>query len=166
MSSAENDLNGSVLTGCGTRQLCRCSPFAAALFKSAVLPVPLKRNCRIKQKRQPSMISTFCPICTVNATVFNILKGRYFSTASFIAPLRFANAVPPQTLLRTDEEELCHFDTIPPRLLTSLNFYYCGSLFALNSLRKPKRCYLRSGQIQQSHTRHCRQCGCRHAHRR
>ena len=39
--------NGSVLTGCGTRQRCRCSPFAAALFKSAVLPVPLKRNCRI-----------------------------------------------------------------------------------------------------------------------
>ena len=46
--------NGSVLTGCGTRQRCRCSPFAAALFKSAVLPVPLKRNCRIKQKRQLS----------------------------------------------------------------------------------------------------------------
>ena len=36
----------------------------------------------------------------------------------------------------------------------------------LNSLRKPKRCYLRSGQTQQSRTRHCRQCGCRHAHRR
>ena len=36
----------------------------------------------------------------------------------------------------------------------------------LSSLRKPKRCYLRSGQTQQSRTRHCRQCGCRHAHRR
>ena len=36
-------------------------------------------------------------------------------TGAFIAPLRFANAVPPQTLLRTDEEELCQFDTIPPQ---------------------------------------------------
>ena len=35
-------------------------------------------------------------------------------TGAFIAPLRFANAVTPQTLLRTDEEELCQFDTIPP----------------------------------------------------
>ena len=35
-------------------------------------------------------------------------------TEAFIAPLRFANAIPPQTLLRTDEEELCQFDTIPP----------------------------------------------------
>ena len=37
-------------------------------------------------------------------------------TGAFIAPLRFANAVPPQTLLRTDEEELCQFDTIPPTI--------------------------------------------------
>ena len=36
----------------------------------------------------------------------------------------------------------------------------------LNSLRKPKRCCPRSGQTLQSRTRHCRQCGCRHAHRR
>ena len=36
-------------------------------------------------------------------------------TGAFIAPLRFANAVPAQTLLRTDEEELCQFDTIPPQ---------------------------------------------------
>ena len=35
-------------------------------------------------------------------------------TGAFIALLRFANAVPPQTLLRTDEEELCQIDTIPP----------------------------------------------------
>ena len=35
-------------------------------------------------------------------------------TGAFIAALRFANAVQPQTLLRTDEEELCQFDTIPP----------------------------------------------------
>ena len=35
-------------------------------------------------------------------------------TGAFIAPLRCANAVPPQTLLRTDEEELCQIDTIPP----------------------------------------------------
>ena len=37
-------------------------------------------------------------------------------TGAFIAPLRYANAVPPQTLLRTDEEELCQFDTIPPTI--------------------------------------------------
>ena len=37
-------------------------------------------------------------------------------TEAFIAPLRFANAIPPQTLLRTDEEELCQFDTIPPTI--------------------------------------------------
>ena len=36
-------------------------------------------------------------------------------TGAFIAPLRCANAVPPQTLLRTDEEELCQIDTIPPQ---------------------------------------------------
>ena len=37
-------------------------------------------------------------------------------TGAFIAALRFANAVPPQTLLRADEEELCQFDTIPPNI--------------------------------------------------
>ena len=37
-------------------------------------------------------------------------------TGDFIAALRFANAVQPQTLLRTDEEELCQFDTIPPTI--------------------------------------------------
>ena len=37
-------------------------------------------------------------------------------TGAFIAALRFANAVPPQTLLRTDEEELCQIDTIPPTI--------------------------------------------------
>ena len=37
-------------------------------------------------------------------------------TGAFIAPLRYANAVPPQTLLRADEEELCQFDTIPPTI--------------------------------------------------
>ena len=36
----------------------------------------------------------------------------------------------------------------------------------LSSLRKPKRCCPRSGQTLQSRTRHCHQCGCRHAHRR
>ena len=36
----------------------------------------------------------------------------------------------------------------------------------LSSQRKPKRCCPRSGQTQQSRTRHCRQCGCHHAHRR
>ena len=36
------------------------------------------------------------------------------SPDKIIAALRFANAVPPQTLLRTDEEELCQFDIIPP----------------------------------------------------
>ena len=37
-------------------------------------------------------------------------------SGAFIAALRFANAVPPQTLLKTDEEELCQFDTIPPTI--------------------------------------------------
>ena len=37
-------------------------------------------------------------------------------TEAFIAPLRFANAIPPQTLLRTDEEELGQFGTIPPTI--------------------------------------------------
>ena len=37
-------------------------------------------------------------------------------TGAFIAALRFANAVPPQTLPKTDEEELCQFDTIPPTI--------------------------------------------------
>ena len=43
----------------------------------------------------------------------------YFAVDSpdkIIAALRFANAGPPQTLLRTDEEELCQFDIIPPRI--------------------------------------------------
>ena len=34
--------------------------------------------------------STFCPVCTVNAAVFNILKGCYFATVSF-SLLRFAS---------------------------------------------------------------------------
>ena len=42
-------------------------------------------------------------------------------TGAFIALLRFANAVPPQTLLRTDEEELCQFDIIPPQQLMRIN---------------------------------------------
>ena len=38
------------------------------------------------------------------------------SPDKIIAALRFANAVPPQTLLRTDKEELCQIDTIPPTI--------------------------------------------------
>ena len=34
--------------------------------------------------------STFCPICTVNAAVFNILKGHYFATAPFFSTGYFA----------------------------------------------------------------------------
>ena len=41
---------------------------------------------------------------------------RKSTAGAFIAPLRCANAVPPQTLLRTDEAELCQFDTIPPTI--------------------------------------------------
>ena len=52
--STEARLSGSVQIDRGARQRCRCSPVVVALFKSAVLPVPLKRNCRIKQKRQLS----------------------------------------------------------------------------------------------------------------
>ena len=49
-------------------------------------------------------------------------------TGAFIAPLRFANAVPPQTLLRTDEEELCQFDTIPPTIERNRKFPSGNSL--------------------------------------
>ena len=59
-------------------------------------------------------------------------------TGAFIAPLRYANAVPPQTLLRADEEELCQFDTIPPTIEKTersrrgtLCFTYCYCLWLL-----------------------------------
>ena len=54
----------------------------------------------------------------VGATPLHLLSQTVLPLKSpsgaFIAALRFANAVPPQTLLKTDEEELCQFDTIPP----------------------------------------------------
>ena len=58
-------------------------------------------------------------VALVGATPLHLLSQTALPlkspTGAFIAPLRFANAVPPQTLFRTDEEELCQFDTIPPQ---------------------------------------------------
>ena len=57
-------------------------------------------------------------VALVGATPLHLLSQTALPlkspTGAFIAPLHFANAVQPQTLLRTDEEELCQFDTIPP----------------------------------------------------
>ena len=57
-------------------------------------------------------------VALVGATPLHLLSQTALPlkspTGAFIAALRFANAVPPQTLLRTDEEELCQNDTIPP----------------------------------------------------
>ena len=59
-------------------------------------------------------------VALVGATPLHLLSQTTLPLKSpagaFIAALRFANAVPPQTLLRTDEEELCQFDTIPPTI--------------------------------------------------
>ena len=59
-------------------------------------------------------------VALVGATPLHLLSQTALPlkspTGAFIAALRFANAVPPQTLLKTDEEELCQFDTIPPRI--------------------------------------------------
>ena len=55
-------------------------------------------------------------------------------TGAFIAPLRFANAVPPQTLLRTNEEELCQFDTIPPTTERNRAFPMGNALLYLSLL--------------------------------
>ena len=65
-----------------------------------------------------SFLSDLVGVALVGATPLHLLSQTALPlkspTGAFIAPLRFANAVPPQTLLRTDEEELCQFDTIPP----------------------------------------------------
>ena len=57
-------------------------------------------------------------VALVGATPLHLLSQTALPlkspTGAFIAALRFANAVPPQTLLKTDEEELCQFDIIPP----------------------------------------------------
>ena len=57
-------------------------------------------------------------VALVGATPLHLLSQTALPlkspTGAFIAALRFANAVQPQTLLRTDEEELCQFDIIPP----------------------------------------------------
>ena len=59
-------------------------------------------------------------VALVGATPLHLLSQTALPlkspTGAFIAPLRFANAVPPKTLLRADEEELCQFDTIPPTI--------------------------------------------------
>ena len=59
-------------------------------------------------------------VALVGATPLHLLSQTALPlkspTGAFIAPLRCANAVPPQTPLRADEEELCQFDTIPPTI--------------------------------------------------
>ena len=66
-----------------------------------------------------SFPSDLVGVALVGATPLHLLSQTALPlkspTGAFIAALRFANAVPPQTLLRTDEEELCQFDTIPPQ---------------------------------------------------
>ena len=65
-----------------------------------------------------SFLSDLVGVALVGTTPLHLLSQTALPlkspTGAFIAPLRFANAVPPQTLLRTDEEELCQFDIIPP----------------------------------------------------
>ena len=52
---------------------------------------------------------------------FSILEN-FLSIRDFTSAMRLhfrsdlVGACPPQTLLRTDEEELCQFDTIPPTI--------------------------------------------------
>ena len=48
----------------------------------------------------------------------NFLSIREFTSQTLASfPSDLVGACLPQTLLRTDEEELCQFDTIPPRFL-------------------------------------------------
>ena len=66
-------------------------------------------------------------VALVGATPLHLLSQTALPlkspTGAFIAALRFANAVPPQTLLmvrtcaskKTTQEELCQIDTIPPQ---------------------------------------------------
>ena len=79
-------------------------------------------------------------VALVGATPLHLLSQTALPlkspTGAFIAPLRFANAVPPKTLLRADEEELCQFDTIPPTIEKTersrrgtLCFTYCSCLW-------------------------------------
>ena len=67
-----------------------------------------------------SFLSDLVGVALVGARPLHLLSQTALPLKSpagaFIAALRFANAVPPQTLLRTDEEELCQFDTIPPTI--------------------------------------------------
>ena len=67
-----------------------------------------------------SFPSDLVGVALVGATPLHLLSQTALPlkspTGAFIAPLRCANAVQPQTLLRTDEEELCQFDTIPPTI--------------------------------------------------
>ena len=67
-----------------------------------------------------SFLSDLVGVALVGARPLHLLSQTALPLKSpagaFIAALRFANAVPPQTLLRTDGEELCQFDTIPPTI--------------------------------------------------
>ena len=67
-----------------------------------------------------SFLSDLVGVALVGATPLHLLSQTALPlkslTGAFIAALRLANAVPPQTLLKTDAEELCQFDTIPPTI--------------------------------------------------
>ena len=69
---------------------------------------------------RPHFRSDLVGVALVGASPLHLLSQTALPlkspTGAFIAALRFANAVSPQTLLRTDEEELCQFDTIPPTI--------------------------------------------------
>ena len=69
---------------------------------------------------RPHFRSDLVGVALVGATPLHLLSQTALPlkspTGAFIAALRFANAVPPQPLLKTDEEELCQFDTIPPTI--------------------------------------------------
>ena len=72
-----------------------------------------------------NFLSDLVGVALVGATPLHLLSQTALPlkspTGAFIALLRFANAVSPQTLLRTDEEELCQFDIIPPQQLMRIN---------------------------------------------
>ena len=102
-------------------------------FLWASRTMPLHKQGRELRSEQPappymSRVPLLVFLCLNNSETFVELVGAtplhlLSQTAlplkspigAFIAPLRCANAVPPQTLLRTDEEELCQIDTIPPQ---------------------------------------------------
>ena len=89
---------------------------AAAKLRSEQTVTPLHEQSPATYFLRLNNLETFVEL--VGARPLHLLSQTVLPlkspTGAFIAPLRCANAVPPQTLLRTDEEELCQFDIIPP----------------------------------------------------